>query len=326
MSKMFEDNQYPHLTAESQVIDLVTEHDELIPFLYLTGVTHWTPQTTVREVCKEYSLHETYLLALLSTVTQGEKLVVESLPSFSLMMLNELCQKAADFILEKLEEWFPLSSGTNDLSALRRCVEQTSTTFKNVIMPHSQLVYELYYSPEFTSKRPDLFQYSIEYVKENQPELKAAFQQGVSRLMTEVIHSTAFADFGRAAWLYRVAVALDRVEQLLLKPLVLQMEESVVATWHKQRTALTRNTYILLETDRKATADTLTDREKEVLQRIAAGKLNKEIADELQVALTTVITHRKHLMEKLGIKSVPGLTVYAYTHGYLDPSLLINED
>jgi DNA-binding NarL/FixJ family response regulator len=326
MNKVFENSQFLHLTADSLLMDIVTVHDELVPVLYLTGISHWSPQATVREVSKEHNLNEAYLLALLSTVYQAEEPVEESLPCFSLMMLNELCQKISDFLLETLEEWFPPSTSTMDLSAFRVVIEQASATFKNIIMPHSLLVYELYYSPEFTSRQPDLFSFSIEYVRGNQNELKAAFQQGAFAWMTKEINSAVFSDFSRAAWLYRVALALDRIEQGLLKPLVLQMEERVVATWHKQHKDLARNTYILLETKGKETDEGLTDREKEVLQLIAAGKLNKEIAEELHVALTTVITHRKHLIEKLGIKSVSGLTVYAYTHGYLDPSLLINED
>ncbi|MFA6728084.1 MAG: response regulator transcription factor [Prevotella sp.] len=62
----------------------------------------------------------------------------------------------------------------------------------------------------------------------------------------------------------------------------------------------------------------LTDREIEVLSLIAQGFLNKEIADKLNISLTTVITHRKNIQEKLGKKSVAALTIYAVMHGYID--------
>ena len=62
----------------------------------------------------------------------------------------------------------------------------------------------------------------------------------------------------------------------------------------------------------------LTDREIEVLSLVAQGKINKEIADQLCIGLTTVITHRKNIQEKLGIKSVSSLTIYAVMHGYVD--------
>ena len=62
----------------------------------------------------------------------------------------------------------------------------------------------------------------------------------------------------------------------------------------------------------------LSDRETEVLSLIAQGLTNKEIGEKLFIGLTTVITHRKNIQEKLGLKSVPALTIYAVTHGFVD--------
>ena len=62
----------------------------------------------------------------------------------------------------------------------------------------------------------------------------------------------------------------------------------------------------------------LTDRETEVMALIVQGYINKEIAHKLNIALATVITHRKNMMDKLGLKSVSALTIYAVMHGYVD--------
>ncbi len=62
----------------------------------------------------------------------------------------------------------------------------------------------------------------------------------------------------------------------------------------------------------------LSPREIEVLTHIVRGYINKEIADRLNIGLTTVISHRKNIMEKLGLKSVPALTIYAVMNGYVD--------
>lgn len=62
----------------------------------------------------------------------------------------------------------------------------------------------------------------------------------------------------------------------------------------------------------------LSDREAEVMSLIVQGYINKEIADRLNIGLPTVITHRKNIMDKLGIKSVSALTIYAVMHGYVD--------
>ena len=62
----------------------------------------------------------------------------------------------------------------------------------------------------------------------------------------------------------------------------------------------------------------LSDREIEVMALIVQGCINKEIADKLNIGLATVVTHRRKIMEKLGMKSVSALTIYAVTHGYVD--------
>ena len=62
----------------------------------------------------------------------------------------------------------------------------------------------------------------------------------------------------------------------------------------------------------------LTDREIEVMSLIVQGYINKEIADKLNIGLATIITHRKNIMDKLGMKSVSALTIYAVMHGYVD--------
>ena len=62
----------------------------------------------------------------------------------------------------------------------------------------------------------------------------------------------------------------------------------------------------------------LSLREIEVLCLLVKGLTNKEIADKLNISLTTVITHRKNIQEKTGIKSLSGFTVYAVFNGYID--------
>jgi len=55
----------------------------------------------------------------------------------------------------------------------------------------------------------------------------------------------------------------------------------------------------------------LSDREKDIVTLVAKGLTNKEIAGQLFISIHTVITHRKNIGRKLGIKSVSGITVYA---------------
>lgn len=70
-----------------------------------------------------------------------------------------------------------------------------------------------------------------------------------------------------------------------------------------------------LTNDRSSATSVLTTREREVLQLIAEGKSTKEIAACLSVSVKTVETHRRQIMEKLGIFSIAELTKYAIREG-----------
>lgn len=66
----------------------------------------------------------------------------------------------------------------------------------------------------------------------------------------------------------------------------------------------------------------LSSREIEVLSHIAYGKTNKEIANALCISLSTVVSHRKHIMDKLNIHNLSALTIYAVMHGYVDVNMI----
>jgi two-component system, NarL family, nitrate/nitrite response regulator NarL len=65
----------------------------------------------------------------------------------------------------------------------------------------------------------------------------------------------------------------------------------------------------------------LTSRELEVLQLIAEGQPNKQVADELKISIKTVEKHRQSMMEKLNIHDVAGLTRYAIGAGIIESSV-----
>ena len=93
------------------------------------------------------------------------------------------------------------------------------------------------------------------------------------------------------------------IEEEVLSPMLEMLENS--GTYGKRRAA---------EQEREA----LSEREKEILVGVAKGLLNKEIADQYNISTYTVISHRKNITRKTGIKSVAGLTVYALLNGLID--------
>jgi DNA-binding NarL/FixJ family response regulator len=66
------------------------------------------------------------------------------------------------------------------------------------------------------------------------------------------------------------------------------------------------------------TGEKLTDREKTILKLLLKGMANKEVADKLMISPHTVITHRKNIVEKTGIRSLSGLAIYALLNNITD--------
>lgn len=95
------------------------------------------------------------------------------------------------------------------------------------------------------------------------------------------------------------------VEDMLLVPMIRHMES---------RRCGEKDTCLEKGNDKEV----LSEREKEILVGVATGLINKEIADKYNISIHTVITHRKNITAKTGIKTVAGLTVYALLNGLID--------
>ena len=71
----------------------------------------------------------------------------------------------------------------------------------------------------------------------------------------------------------------------------------------------------LRDRDIEDSYDLLSPREREILQLIAEGKSNKDVANDLHLSVYTVETHRANILQKLDLHSVPELILYAVRKG-----------
>ena len=94
---------------------------------------------------------------------------------------------------------------------------------------------------------------------------------------------------------------------------VINIYDNEAALLRKLRAAVEQG-----ETNPYSDSHDLSERERDVLILVAKGMANKEIADRLNISIHTVMSHRKNITHKTGIKSVAGLTVYALLNNLLD--------
>jgi regulator of cell morphogenesis and NO signaling len=258
-------------------------------------------------------------------------------------LLQELTKKlTSDKKKLKLIKKFYLDYKRELLAHLSREEEMT--------FPYIKKVYRLFHGTRATEKdRRSLTQYSMQVYQEEHSDvdeklndLKSILIKYVRAETVQDIHQKVIAELFRFEKDIRDHT---RIEDKILLPMVAEMEEKLFyPKEHPKRTdgraqPGTDDTSTLppvqhglrsqgpelgpyripsdLPRPQLKELDQLTSREVEVLQLVACGLLNKEIADTLSISLHTVISHRKNITKKLEIRTVAGLTIYALMNGLI---------
>lgn len=142
----------------------------------------------------------------------------------------------------------------------------------------------LHHNPDFIVINPNLFPEHLNFMNF---EIKADLsKKGIAITSSPPFRKGMMQNF-------RMILQIDDSKQVLFEKLQSLVQESASKTG------------LLLESNE------LSDREKTILKHVAKGQTNKEIAEKLFLSAHTVITHRKNITAKLGIKTISGLTVYA---------------
>ena len=110
------------------------------------------------------------------------------------------------------------------------------------------------------------------------------------------------------------------LQTTLMEEESLKQSDDVIGIYDDATTIIRklRNALETRQDSPKVDGEELSSREKEILVCVAKGMLNKEIADLYSISIYTVITHRKNITRKTGIKTVAGLTVYALLNNLID--------
>ena len=116
----------------------------------------------------------------------------------------------------------------------------------------------------------------------------------------------------------RVALVTSYVDKNILKNFkeVVELNDNKQKVINKMLNLQNNND----ETSAQNESVDLSNREVDVLVCVAKGMTNKDISDMFNISVHTVITHRKNIVKKTGIKSVSGLTVYALLNNLVEES------
>lgn len=295
-----------------KMADLLDSHISILGVFGRMGLSFGFGEASVEEVCRRASIDpNAFLLICKAYALEGYRPTSEELHQADLMDVVKYLRLSHDYYLRTL-----LTSLAEAMDKMSRpCDERSRSTLKKFFYDYKEeLARHFEYEDEkvfpyvesFLSGGPDCrftageFSDTHESVEEKLEDLKS--------LVVKYMPQECDPQYRQVAILYLFSLGQDVEKHIVL-------EDTILAPMlaPKERTVLEGR--LDPETTQE---DHLSQREKEILVSVAKGMLNKEIADQLNLSIHTVITHRKNITRKTGIKTVAGLTVYAILNNLID--------
>lgn len=283
------------LEATSILSEVIEENHQLIPVINRFGIKLGVGDKTIDEICKSQNINKDFFLAILNTYLNEDYFPERKLQKFDIELVADYLRQTDAYLthgqlhnLEKHLNAFIAMSDPNNAQL--------------------ELIRKLF----FKFKDELIKQISQGMVEGNIPlalisDLKSIIIKHISGNFNE---NLCYAVIFTIDSFQNDLEKHNRIREKIFRPLIDDLVESGVDDWQD----LISNRQKHEPSDH---SQSLSLRELDVLRLVAKGHLNKEIADKLNISLNTVLSHRKNITAKLGIKTVSGLIFYCITHGYI---------
>jgi regulator of cell morphogenesis and NO signaling len=317
------------ISPDNKLADAIHSNYLLIPVVTRFGIRLGFGEKTVREVCAESGVDEDFFTTILNVFSQESYFPQERLLRFDVLQLVEYLRRTHDYyrdvllpILERLLEELRLHSPQANRHEMS-LIENFFAQFKVELTDHLQREEDItfpYVEALMSGENMALLRrkYAITTCGDEHSNLDTKLND-----LKNILVKYLQGDYHEGARnmlifnLFRLEKDLQdhtRIEDKILVPMITRIEQSRYTRLAERLDALLPEANKGEDADEKSE---LSAREREVLVLVARGMMNKEIADSLNISMHTVITHRKNITAKLGIKTIPGLTVYAILNGII---------
>lgn len=276
--------------------DLLSEHNELIPVLNRFGIRLGVGDKTIKDLCVEYNLNPDLFITVLSVYLDEEYVPDKSIDSFDIESIADYLQRTADNYIndlmpnieKHLNAFIAVSGSDNsELGMLR----ELYVKFKEKMSDYLNEIAN--YDGEF----PDELLHDLKNILIK--HISGEYNQNLTYAVIFSIHSFE-----------KDLAANNRLRDKVLRPKLGELNSSDIK---QLQHSITNDIHHRADSN----SHHLTNREIEILKLIVQGNQNKEIADLLNISLNTVLTHRKNIISKTGIKTVSGLTFYCLRNGLI---------
>jgi DNA-binding CsgD family transcriptional regulator len=286
----------PFLTPHSVMADVLAEHNELIPVLNRFGIRIGVGNKSVQEICTEHQLNTDLILTVLNVYLDENYLPESSLTLFD-------AEPIADYFRHTVENYLHalvpnIEVHLNALIATAGTDNREMGMIQMLFLKFKErMINYLQKNAEYSDDFPDDLLHDLKNILIK--HLSVEHNQNLSYAVIYSLHA-----FGKDL------AAHNRLRNRVLQPKLSELD--LYGIQQLQDTISNEH-----DSQKEDTDHQLTNRETEILRLIVKGYLNKEIADELNISLNTVLTHRKNIISKTGIKTVSGLTFYCIRKGLI---------
>ncbi|MCW1735377.1 helix-turn-helix domain-containing protein [Anaerorudis cellulosivorans] len=292
------------IARDSVLADVLEQHCELIPIANRFGIFLGVGNKTIDEICSQNGLSSDLIVTVFNVYIDEAYLPKNKLMSFDIepvvnyfmQTINYYLQNAVPNLEKHLNAFMALSGlKTEELNMIRSLFFQ----FKS----------------QFTEHVEKGLTYLEDYPHELLNDLKNILIRHISDWYNQ---NLCYAVIFWIDTLENDLIIHNRLKNKILKPKIKKLDRLDI---YDLQQVITHE-----KKQEKSNASILTGREIEILKLIVRGYINKEIADKLNISLNTVLTHRKHIISKTGIKTVSGLTFYCISNGLLSSDFLSGQN
>ncbi len=299
-----------NFNENSRISDIVLQNYNQVLLLEHFSLPLMVQGKTVKEICTEHGINPSLYLAV-SNLFNGQEISPDfEIGKDDVQCLIKFLQNCHKFYMEekvpKMQEYVDRIAKTGNTSGIKLLSDFTNDyvqELKEHFTYEDKIVFP--YVLALSKGEAHKGSYSITEYKSHHENVDSKLSD-LKELLIKYLYFDDTQNLRRKllASLFNMEYDLkihSHIEDFVLIPLVEKLEQ------HDNRSSL-----------HKDEPCQLSQREIDVLKCLIQGKSNKEVADALFISTHTVVSHRKNISEKTGIKSLAGLTIYAILHGIIN--------